>query len=179
MLYIMRIKNNEYGFTLVELLVSFSVLLVVCASLPLLLKSLHNLTFTPVTIHPLELDVFVQQVNNEIRAGKELYVVRNVLTIVNNDDEKITYEYYQNRIRRRVNGTGHVIALQNVFSFFVTETSNGAILQITGLNGEKYEINVHKWTKGVVNDGAWLHLSDHYRNGYDYDCLFTSSYSNV
>lgn len=136
-------KGNEKGFTLMEALVSFSVVLIITAFLPILFQTIYTLLKEEKGIHPLELEVFTQQAKMEIRTAKSVTTTDKVLTIRNGNNQSITFEKYQGNIRRRVNGTGHEIMLQNVKDVVFVQTRNGAILFITGDEEDFYEIPIH------------------------------------
>lgn len=136
-------QGNERGFTLIEVLVSFSAVLIITAVLPLLFQTIFTLTKVEDGVHPLELEVFSQQAKMEIRTAKSVTTSGKILTIKNGNGLSITYEKYQGNIRRRVNGTGHEIMLQNVGDVTFVQARNGAVFFITGDNGDFYEIPVH------------------------------------
>jgi competence protein ComGF len=136
-------KGNESGFTLMEALVSFSVVLIITAFLPILFQTIYTLLREEKGIHPLELEVFSHQAKMEIRTAKSVTTTGKVLTIRNGNNQSITYEKYQGNIRRRVNGTGHEIMLQKVKNVVFVQVRNGAILFITGDEEDFYEIPLH------------------------------------
>lgn len=144
--------GNEKGFTLLEALVSFSVVLIITAFLPILFQTIHTFVKEEKGIHPLELEVFNQQAKMEIRTAKSVTTTGKVLTIRNRNNQSITYEKYQGNIRRRVNGTGHEIMLQNVKDVVFVQARNGAILFITGDEGDFYEIPIHAILKDWPHD---------------------------
>jgi competence protein ComGF len=101
-------------------------------------------------IHPLELEVFVQQAKMEVRNAKNVTTNGKMLTIINRNNQVITYENYQGKLRRRVNGAGHEIMLQNVEQATYESLNNGAIFLLQGNNEDFYEIIVSgifkEWT---------------------------------
>lgn len=143
------IKKSE-GFTLIEVLISFSVVLLLTTFFPILLKSLSALTEEKSGIHPLELEVFIHQAKVEIRNAKNVTTNGLMLTIMNDNGQRITYENYQGNIRRRVNGTGHEIMLQNIKQVRFQQVKNGAIFFLEGNNQDLYEVHVRaiikEWT---------------------------------
>jgi competence protein ComGF len=145
-MYIFR-KND--GFTLLEVLVSFSLILILTAFFPLLLKNLSLLTEKGNGIHPLELEVFIQQATREVRTAKRVSVEGNVMVIINQADQRVTYEYFQKNIRRRVNGTGHEILLHGVESISFEEVRNGAVFRVKGRGGM-----IHEFKAGAIRN-SW------------------------
>lgn len=138
----MSIFHKNEGFTLLEVLVSFSIILILTAFFPLLLKSLSSLTEKGEGIHPLELEVFIQQATKEVRNAKSVSVEGNVMVIINQADQRVTYEFYQKNIRRRVNGTGHELLLHGVESISYEEVRNGAIVNVKGSDEISYEFKL-------------------------------------
>lgn len=134
-------RKNE-GFTLLEVLVSFSVILILTAFFPILLKNLSLLTEKGNGIHPLELEVFIQQATREVRTAKRVSVEGNAMVINNQVDQRVTYEYFQKNIRRRVNGSGHELLLHGVESISFKEEKNGAIFWVKGRDGMIHEFKV-------------------------------------
>ena len=141
----MSIFHKNDGFTLLEVLVSFSIILILTAFFPLLLKSLSLLTEKGDGIHPLELEVFIQQATREVRNAKKVSVEGNAMVIINQNDQRVTYEFYQKNVRRRVNGTGHELLLHGVESISFKEVRNGAIVNVKG----KDEI-IHEFKLGAI-----------------------------
>lgn len=69
------------------------------------------------------------------------------------DGSIIRYELYQDKIRRRVNGTGHEVFLQKTGAFRVEEDDYGIILAVTSLDGNVFE-------RTVIHPGEFLGRSD-------------------
>ncbi|WP_053073721.1 competence type IV pilus minor pilin ComGF [Bacillus sp. LL01] len=135
------IRKDE-GFTLLEVLVCFSLILILTAFFPLLIKNLFLLTQKGEGIHPLELEVFIQQATREVRNAKTVSVDGVALVIINEADQRVTYEYYQQKLRRRVNGTGHELLLHNVQSVLFEKTANGAIFKVKGRDHVTHEFRI-------------------------------------
>ncbi len=138
----MSISHNNKGFTLLEVLVSFSVVLILTAFFPLLIKNLSFLTEKGDGIHPLELEVFIQQASKEVRNAKRVSVDGKVMIIINQSNQRVTYEFYQKNIRRRVNGTGHELLLHGVVGISFEEVRNGVIFTVTGRDEMIHEFKV-------------------------------------
>ncbi|MCA1320537.1 prepilin-type N-terminal cleavage/methylation domain-containing protein [Bacillus tianshenii] len=141
--YIGMTKRDEKGFTLMEVLVSFSVVLMITAFLPILFQAVHTFIKEEKGVHPLELEVFTQQAKNEIRTAKSVTSTGKILTIRNANNQNVTYEKYQGNIRRRVNGTGHEILLQNIKDVVFVQERNGATIYITGAGEDFYEVGIY------------------------------------
>ncbi|WP_404443378.1 prepilin-type N-terminal cleavage/methylation domain-containing protein [Sutcliffiella horikoshii] len=138
----MSIIRKEEGFTLLEVLISFSLVLVLTTFFPLLIKNLITLTEINNGINQMELEVFIQQANREIKIAKRVFVEGKVLVIINQADQRVTYEYYQQKIRRRVNGSGHELLLHHVKSINFVEQENGASFRLEGSDDVVYEFRI-------------------------------------
>lgn len=110
-----RLKNNTKGFTMLEMLFSFTLFCVFASFLPLLFQILFDDHSIEARIQTMEWEVFVNQIKKEIQASDDVNVVNDQL-VLSDGEEKITFQKYNSQIRRLVNMKGHEIALQNVAS---------------------------------------------------------------
>ena len=145
-----KIKDYEHAFTLIEVIICLSVVLLITSFLPLVLKEVSRVSFEEKGINVFELDVFAQKLKYEVRQGKGVSSTNQQLTILKEDGRHITFEFYQDKIRRRVGGTGHVVVLQGVKSFEVQSKSYGALLIITGFNNVSHKVPIYP----IINTGA-------------------------
>jgi len=129
---------NSRGFTLLEMLVVLAVVLLVVSFFPLLLdvRWLHE---KQNEFQPLEWQVFLQQIKSEIREAKELENVSTTLYAYKPTGEKVSFETYGTLIRRRVNGQGNEIVLQNVSYVQYQLATTGVQITVTATNGKRYE----------------------------------------
>ncbi|MFS0861536.1 competence type IV pilus minor pilin ComGF [Fredinandcohnia sp. 179-A 10B2 NHS] len=134
--------NKESGFTFVEMLLTFSVLLVIVSFMSPFLRVIYHQTSSE--FNQLEWQVFVQQVKMEIREAKNLSITNqnHTLSFINPRGQKISYEVYQDKIRRRVNGTGNEVILQKITSIIYTPKSNGCMISITTVDGTSLDVVV-------------------------------------
>lgn len=67
--------------------------------------------------------VFIQQLKKEVRIAEEVSLDNRGELMLLIDNQFISYEKYGDKLRRRVNGTGHEVVLQKLQSvqFEVTE----------------------------------------------------------
>ncbi|MBE4907948.1 prepilin-type N-terminal cleavage/methylation domain-containing protein [Bacillus luteolus] len=119
--------NNERGFTFLEMLVSLSILMLILTFVVGLLAIIKE----PKSggINKLEWEVFIQQAKQEIY--QSTHVTKNITTLrfSKNNGETVTYETYGTSIRRRVNGAGHEILLQNVNGVKYEMLINGVVIE--------------------------------------------------
>lgn len=130
--------KKEDGYTLLEMLISFSLFLMMMSFVPIMIKMTKEHQETSVSLSTLEWDLFVQQLTSEIRAGHQVECSHQQLTFINDYHQTITYEKYGNMIRRRVNGTGHEVVLQNISSVQFIKVPQGVLIQIKDLEKRLY-----------------------------------------
>mgnify|MGYP001770196346 CR=1 FL=1 len=131
--------QKEKGFTLIEILMSLTVLFII---LSLLTPAFHlavNYTAKRGNFHYFEWLVFIQQVKMELRESKDVRIYGTTIQFDKWTGERVTYEKYGTIIRRRVNDTGHEIMLQ--FIQQISYEKEGASIRIRVLTdkGDAYE----------------------------------------
>ncbi|TLS36433.1 competence type IV pilus minor pilin ComGF [Pseudalkalibacillus caeni] len=105
-------QANNTGFTLIELLIALSVLLILLSCITPFIKVIF-----PPAASKLDMDefqLFAYKLGEEIREGHQLTVTANGLEFLNYRGETVQYQSYGTMIRRRVNGSGHDVVLQNI-----------------------------------------------------------------
>ncbi len=119
--------NNERGFTFLEMLVSLSILMLLITFVGGLLAIMKE----PKSggVNKLEWEVFIQQAKQEIYQSIQVSNTNTTLRFSKNNGETVTYETYGTSIRRRVNGTGHEILLQNVSGVKYEMLINGVVIE--------------------------------------------------
>jgi len=132
------IKDSD-GFTLLEMLVVLSGCLVIVSLMPLFMNIRWVQDQPLERLHPFEWLIFVNQVTTEVREAKEVEVNHRTLHLYKFTGEKISLEKHGQNIRRRVNGQGNEIVLQNVSNIEYRLGKMGIHLQITSQQGKKYE----------------------------------------
>lgn len=123
-------SKREAGFILTEMLVALSLFLVFCAFFPLALKITTEGRIISNSLRSLEWDVFLHQLKKEVHMAKSVRVTDQKLNLTI-DEENIQYELYGNKIRRRVNGTGHEVCLQEVDTVKFEAIQNGVKIAVT------------------------------------------------
>ncbi|QOR68980.1 prepilin-type N-terminal cleavage/methylation domain-containing protein [Cytobacillus suaedae] len=118
--------NNERGFTFLEMLVSLSILMLLLTFLVGLLAIIKE---PKAGINKLEWELFIQQAKQEIYQSTQISHINTTLTFFKNNEETVTYELYGTSIRRRVNGAGHEILLQNVSVVKYELLNNGVAIE--------------------------------------------------
>lgn len=127
------------GITLLETIVSLSIFMVIAAMVP----SAYNLWITPnLSMFAYEEKViFTSQLQLDFRPST-VYWTNSSETILyfrrTPDNATVQYELYEDKIRRRVNGTGHEVFLQNVRKLHVMKQEYGIELLVISDNGREF-----------------------------------------
>ncbi len=130
-------KSKNKGFTLLEMIFAFFVFMFLAGMLmPILNLSASYLNLEEFGIR--ETEVFFGQLGREIREAEEASVDAGTLLLVSPAGKGITYEQYGSMIRRRVDGAGHEIVLQNITAVRFARMPNGIIVTVKK-NGETLE----------------------------------------
>ncbi|WP_246945953.1 competence type IV pilus minor pilin ComGF [Bacillus pinisoli] len=139
------VKVNEKGYTLLEMLIVFLVLITICSTFPLLLSLLEKWTSQPQGLHPFEWEIASAQMRMDVREGSEIIISQGKL-LVKQPPNVITYELYQNILRRQVNGAGHEVILQHIRTVGFRYIESGLAIEVTDLEGVEYESKLYRWT---------------------------------
>ncbi|GEL06925.1 ComGF family competence protein [Salisediminibacterium halotolerans] len=136
-------RNNEHhtkGFTLIETMFALLLMLMFAA---LFLTTAYVFFFADqLGSHhgEEELGIFMTDMKRLFDRSEDYWVSEDgkVLQIIERDREEITsFELYEDKIRRRVSGSGHVVWMQFVEDFRVYEERSGIRFEIT-LEGKIY-----------------------------------------
>jgi competence protein ComGF len=144
----MNIWNNK-GFTFVEMIYAFSIFLMITLFFPIMLNVIYQNGKVDERLHRMEWEVFINQLKKEIRSSDEMSVKYNRLYLVKGE-ETVTYEFYQSKIRRRVNFQGHEVVLQNIKSVSFHEISQGVRMTVQDLYNGSETITLLPLIKGGV-----------------------------
>lgn len=132
--------RNNYGFTFVEMIIAFSVFLLIISFFPIGLRFIYQDEFVEDSLQSMEWEVFQAQLKKEIRMSEDVTVGSNKLTLRKNE-QTILYEKYGASIRRRVDFKGHEIVMQNVKSVAFEKLMKGVqIVVVTTLDQTKMTI---------------------------------------
>jgi competence protein ComGF len=127
--------NKNDGFTLIEVLLAFSIFLVIASFIPQLLKLI---SYEPKHLHNIEVSLFFQQLAIDIQKSAAIDVANNVLYLQQEKDEQVTYAQFQQRIRRQVNQKGQEIALQNVAEVEFRKAANGIDVRVLDIYNQTH-----------------------------------------
>ncbi|OIU71074.1 competence type IV pilus minor pilin ComGF [Rossellomorea aquimaris] len=132
------VYRNNKGFTLLDALLSFMIFTVISLSFPLVIKGLHIIQKESIPPRYYEWNLFSESLRMEMWGGSDLLYSPEEITFESNG-KTITYERYQDSVRRRVGGLGHEVVLQGVDSYIITEVPQGIKISVVFKEGENVE----------------------------------------
>jgi competence protein ComGF len=132
--------KSEKGFTLVEMLVSFTLFLLIISFFPIIIP-LAKQTYNPdFSMNEMEWEIFVNQLAMEYREAKEVGIHATTLTLKMENNQIITYERYEDKIRRRVDESGHEVVLQHIKNIMYEQQKERLLIRLTdGVNKGREE----------------------------------------
>lgn len=137
------LKND--GFTMVEMLFALGLFSLLSVFMTGALASVTDWHIEDVNTNSrMEWNIFIRQLEREIQKSKDLEVPESNVLLLNKEGEEITYETYNNMVRRRVNGAGHEMVLQNIKSIHLKKEEKLLTITVMLINGEKYEKRLFK-----------------------------------
>lgn len=135
-----HMKKNEVGMTMIEMLITLSIFLIIASIMPSVFSLWKKGNETAIIYE--ELTLFFAQLQTDSRGYLDFWTNEShtIIYFSNGDaSDLIQYEQYQDKIRRRVNRTGHEVFLQGVQAFHVEESSIGLFIQVTSVDGTIHE----------------------------------------
>lgn len=129
---------NHQGFTMVEMLVSFSIYCMLASFLPYIFSIILNMTHVANRTQQLEFEIFISQLNTELQ-GCDYVEVKNGKLYMQSVGDLVTYEKYGPYIRRLVQFQGHEIVLQNISSVEFKQNQHSISIYVIGNNHVIYE----------------------------------------
>jgi competence protein ComGF len=136
--------SNEKAFTLIEVLIAFSIFTIIIFFMTPIFQIILNNKDSQATLQTMEWEVFCSQIKKEIRLSNRAEVISDRL-ILTKDTETTLYEKYGTNLRRRVNSTGHETILQNVSQYSFTILNNAVKVTVTDLWGKEYSVIVYSF----------------------------------
>lgn len=123
-------RNDERGFTLPEMLIAFSIFLLITSFIPLFMKVMFINSEQKRGLNKMEWEVFLQQIKMELRESKAITINEGKIHFGKYNGETVTFEKYNTSIRRQVNSRGHEILLQNIKELKFSSAGNGFSLEV-------------------------------------------------
>ncbi|KAA1040114.1 ComGF family competence protein [Macrococcus equipercicus] len=106
--------RGDDAFTLLEMLLNFSIALVICALFPLIIQNIKMFQSIASDNYDINFELCLRDILSEIE-GKEVTVIDGDLAAKDTaSGKRYSYMYHQGRIVRTLNQTGYVILLEQV-----------------------------------------------------------------
>lgn len=135
------LRQND-GFTMIELLFSLLILMATSLFVLQLFSIIHTQMRSVEKLHPKEWEVFTLQMKQEVRSSKTQEVMGNKLYLLSGE-QLSSLEQYEDKVRRRVNGMGHEVILQNISEFRVNKDGSVIVINITDKAGTTFSRRFH------------------------------------
>lgn len=90
------------------------------------------------------------QMKQEVRSSKAQDVMGNKLYLLLSDEQLSSFEQYEDKVRRRVNGMGHEVILQNISKFRVEKDGSVIVINITDKAGTTFSRRFHPFFRNVT-----------------------------
>ncbi|MCA1063370.1 ComGF family competence protein [Rossellomorea aquimaris] len=110
------------------------------------MKCFHTIKSDLIPPHYYEWNLFHESLRNELWSGDSVLVTPFRISFTKGADT-ISYERYNDSIRRRVNDKGHEVVLQSIDSFSFSSIEEGMHMDLEFVGGEKVEGDFFYFTK--------------------------------
>lgn len=125
------------AFTLLEALMGLFIMSILCM---LLLTFMNINKYQQIDNKELEqITLFIIQVQKDLSNSKEAIVTKDMLTLINEEEQRITYQYDRKRLIRQVNKKGYQITLNNLDKIKFYQDKKIIKIKVIFQNKEKYE----------------------------------------
>ena len=135
--------QNDRGYSFINMLLSFFIYTIIITSLTLILHFLISNAQHPDDLKPFEWELFVIQLQRELKEASDINVNRTEVTLTNKEGQDVSINHYQNLIRRQVFGRGHEIFLLNVKNVEFQQVNSGVSLTVKSDSGKIYQYTFH------------------------------------
>lgn len=143
-----RMKNlfllNNKGYVLLEMLLSFFIFTIILSLLFTPLRLMLDRQFSEKELQDMEWELFILELKKETKMSQGIAVANNKLVLYV-DGRVVTYEKYGSNIRRRVDSTGHEVALQGINSVEFTMQKNGFQVKVTDRFAMEKETSIRSY----------------------------------
>lgn len=136
-------QSNEHGFTLIEMLISFSILSFLLLITPTIWTYLN---YQPQT-ERFSVHQFFHVITDEVQLYQVLGDSHDSLSLQTIDQKHILISKYKDTIRRQVNRTGHEVLMRDVQSFEVKYFDHYLVIKLRLKSGNLYEKVITKFNK--------------------------------
>jgi competence protein ComGF len=141
--------RNE-GFTLAEMLFSFSIFIIIASLLPLSLRYLDDGEAAEKRLQRLEWEIFSAQLKKEVHMSGNISVNEGRLTLAGSG-ESVSFEKYGSNLRRRVDGKGHEVVLQNIQAASFSFQGKSLLVEAKSRQGQDFHAVIVPFIEGDQN----------------------------
>ncbi|WP_400242350.1 competence type IV pilus minor pilin ComGF [Niallia sp. JL1B1071] len=143
---------NTKGYILMEMLLCFFIFSIILSLLIVPLKHMLNRQVSETELQDMEWEVFILELKKEAKIAQNIDVSNNKLLLYV-DGRVVTYEKYESSIRRRVDSTGHEVALQGVKNVDFKRDKNGFRVEVINQFAKKKDASIISYLRmeGEVN----------------------------
>jgi competence protein ComGF len=138
------VSLNEKAFTLIEVLIAFSIFSTIIFFMAPIFHIILNQNSMQIELQEMEWEVFCSQITKEIATVSHAEVLSGRLILTKGSDT-ILYEMYGPNLRRRVNFTGHEIILQNVSQYSFSIVNNAVKITVVDIWGKEYSVTAYSF----------------------------------
>ncbi len=138
-------SHNERGYTILNLLLSLLIYIFIISTVTIVFHFLVSHSQHPKDLKPFEWDIFIIQLQREIKESSELTVSETNISYLNKQGQHISISKYSNVIRRQVEGLGHEIMLLKVKNISFQQKESGFELSVISEAGKHYSHNFHSY----------------------------------
>jgi competence protein ComGF len=131
------ILRKDDGFTMAEMLASLVVLLSISSLVLQMAAILHTSLGSKSSINPREWEICINQIKREVRQSTSQEASGDTVYLVIGSDV-VTIEKYQDKLRRKLNGAGYEVLLQNIKSFYAKKEGKSIVLTVTDKEGASF-----------------------------------------
>lgn len=126
--------NNQKGMTLIELMLTVTILVAIVSVMPLLMSA--AVKSAGADLQHQEAQLFFRLFSKEVREASQITIAGDGVELSKTDGARVQYERYGSSIRRRVNGTGHEVVLQHIRKVKVDLMGKKVTIEVELQNGE-------------------------------------------
>lgn len=137
---------NNKGYILMEMLLCFFIFSIILSLLFVPLQRILDHHFSEKELQDMEWEVFILELKKETKKAENINVLNNKLLLYV-DGRVVTYEKYESSIRRRVDSTGHEVALQGVKNVAFTSNENGFKIEVINRFGMKKNLSIKSYLR--------------------------------
>ena len=140
-------RSHNGGFTFVEMLLSFSLFLVLTSFVPIGMHMLLEEGLITKDLQKMEWEVFVSQAKKEIRMCDGVFETGDRLSFTMNG-QVVTYEIWGRNLRRQVDGKGHELILHEVKTAAFEPVLQGVRISVVDTFEKSYDVVIRTPLKG-------------------------------